>query len=48
MSAWFCLTARPPNGLLHLVIESHIMEESGAYFEEKHEPAIDIDVEQTV
>ncbi|MGB9297547.1 MAG: hypothetical protein WCB52_15235, partial [Pseudolabrys sp.] len=37
------LTARPPNRLFHLVLESHYWKGLGADSEEKHEPASDID-----
>src|SRR6266487_5868387 len=42
MSAW-TLTARPPDRLFHLVLESHDGRAPGADSEEKHEPVSDID-----
>src|SRR5438132_6761240 len=44
MSAWtYRLTARPPDRLFHLVLESHDGRAPGADSEEKHEPVSDID-----
>ena len=45
MSAWTCrhMTARPPERLFHLVLESHDGRAPGADSEEKHEPVSDID-----
>src|SRR5262245_31976146 len=45
MSAWTYrrLTARPPNRLFRLVLESHDGRAPGADSEEKHEPVSDID-----
>src|SRR5207245_724566 len=44
MSAWTVrLTARPPDRLFRLVLESHDGRAPGADSEEKHEPVSDID-----
>ena len=42
------LTARPPNRLFYLVLESHDGRGLGADSEEKHEPASDIDTAMVV